>query len=64
MNELMPTMKMRFIEREIESSTDSQGRCLPEGIGRMITVRILQQHFVSDTSEVGEWRDVPLVAEI
>jgi hypothetical protein len=64
MSELIPIMQLRFIEREIESSTDSQGRCLPDGIGRMITVRILQQHFVSDTSEISEWRDVPLVAEI
>lgn len=50
---MKPTMKLRFIERQVEVNGDHK------------PVRILQQWWESGwgMSEKGEWRDVPFEAE-
>ena len=59
--EMMPTMNLRFVEREVTSSQDANGNYLPDGYVRTFTARVLQQQFVSVTSPDSEWRDVSLV---
>jgi hypothetical protein len=60
--DMMPTMNLRFVDREMTSSQDANGDYLPDGYCRTFTARVLQQRFVSLTSPDSEWRDVPLVA--
>ena len=56
-----PTMKLRFVEREI---TMHHADCLYASV---TTVRVLQQWFEWSqdvlTNDLGEWRDVPLEKE-
>ena len=56
---LQPTMTLRFVEREEESHLSADGHLLPHDVVRVITRRVLQQHW-TDTYGRGEWRDVPL----
>jgi hypothetical protein len=59
--DMMPTMNLRFVEREMASSQDASGGYLPDGFVRTFTAQVLQQQFVSATSPDSEWRDVTLV---
>jgi hypothetical protein len=60
-HEMQPTMKLRFVEREIlrTVNTYSDGGTLSE----RVKVKILQQQFVNVNNLDFEWRDVPLEAE-
>ena len=59
---MMPTMNLRFVEREKTTNTTATGELLPEGFVRTIKLRVLQQQWVSVVDPPSEWRDVPLVA--
>lgn len=59
---MSPTMNLRFVEREVFTHTDEQGRQLPPGTARRVMLRVLQQAWVSRHGGEYEWRDVPLVA--
>jgi hypothetical protein len=58
---MQPTMKLRFVEREIlrTVNTYSDGGILAE----RVKVKILQQQFVNVDNLDVEWRDVPLEVE-
>ena len=60
--DMMPTMHLRFVERETTTNTTAAGELLPDGFARTVKLRVLQQQFVSVTSPDSEWRDVPLGA--
>ena len=55
----VPTMYLRFVEREHQETCAADGQLLPEGFVRTVRRRILQQQWVSLTSPESEWRDVP-----
>ena len=58
-HEMQPTMKLRFVEREILRTVSTT----PDGgtISERVKVKILQQQFASVvTPDTFEWRDVPL----
>ena len=58
-HEMQPTMKLRFVEREVirTVSTETQNSL------ERVKVRILQQQFSSVIRIHTEWRDVPLEME-
>lgn len=60
-HEMQPTMKLRFVEREILRTVSVEhGGTLSE----RVKVKILQQQFASVlTPDTFEWRDVPLEVE-
>jgi hypothetical protein len=64
-HEMQPTMKLRFVEREIlrTVNTYSDGGMLSE----RVKVKILQQFWAEydafGAQITGEWRDVPLEVE-
>lgn len=60
---MVPTMNLRFVERETTMNTTAEGERLPEGLVRTAKMRVLQQQFVSVTGPLSEWRDVPLVVD-
>jgi hypothetical protein len=58
-HEMQPTMKLRFVEREILRTVS----VTPDGgtLAERVKVKILQQQFASViTPDTFEWRDVPL----
>lgn len=60
---MVPTMNLRFVEREEESHLSADGDLLPHDVVRVIKHRVLQQQWISVTDPTQEWRDVPLEAE-
>lgn len=64
---MIPTNRLRWIERKISLATDEHGQDLPPGIGRPVTIKVLQQLWqhpdYADWQGHGQWRDVPLEAE-
>ena len=63
MQNMMPTMNLRFVLRETTFITMADGDRLPEGSVRTEKIRVLQQHWVSVVDPSSEWRDVPLAAD-
>lgn len=57
-----PTMNLRFVERKEEVFVDGKGMPLPKDTSRIVTLRVLQQLWVTSLQgEDNEWRDVPMV---
>ena len=58
---MIPTNKLRFVEREVQVPAPELG----SNIARTIKVRILQQwwEWEKEPDWPGEWRDVPLEEE-
>lgn len=56
---LQPTNNLRFVEREVQEPASTSD----PNIVRITKVRILQQLWISDSNDVGEWSDVPVEKE-